>query len=86
MSATSPATTNNAQSQSNLGSGGVKRPRGRAKSTGRFTSREELCDAVWRNYLGTKANIADVARACRVSASTVSNILDSKEGYPVDGV
>lgn len=83
MTATSsPATT----CDQDLPTVSAKRPRGRAKSTGRFSSREELCDAVWRNYLGTKANISDVARACRVSATTVSNILDSKEGYPANGL
>jgi DNA-binding MarR family transcriptional regulator len=37
---------------------------------------------VWWHYLGNQnTKQTDVARACRVSQSTVAMILNSKEGY-----
>lgn len=57
-------------------------PRGRRKTTGRFDTREALCAAIWSTYLHTPAKRSDIARSCRVSAATVKNILETKEGYP----
>lgn len=63
----------------------VTETRGRKPSKGRFDTREELCSFIWRTYLGTKANIADIARQAQVSTTLVSRVLDSGEGKPVDG-
>lgn len=54
----------------------------RRKTTGRFDTRAKLCEAVWREWLYSKRNQADIARYCRVSPMTVANILNSKEGKP----
>ena len=56
--------------------------KGRKKTTGRFDSREELVKEVWIRYHTTPQNVAQIARFCRVSDSTVHNILTSKEGMP----
>ena len=56
--------------------------RGRSKTTGRYTTRVELCREVWFWYTKTELGITGVAKLCRVSPTTVSNILDTKEGYP----
>lgn len=45
-------------------------------TTGRFTTRAELEAWVRRTYHNTPANMADIARQCRVSTTTVSNILN----------
>lgn len=58
--------------------------RGRRKTTGRFQTREELCEWVWNTYWHTKASAADIAKQCRVSEGTVNNILNSLEGRPTD--
>ena len=37
--------------------------KGRQPATGRFETRAELVDFIWREYLGTARTITDVARA-----------------------
>ena len=44
-------------------------------TTGRFETRAELEAWVWHLYQNTPANQTDIARQCRVSQTTVSNIL-----------
>lgn len=56
-------------------------PKGRQPATGRFETRAELVDFIWREYLGTARTITDVARAARVGVGTVSRILTTWEGY-----
>lgn len=51
--------------------------------TGRFETREELCDTVWREWLFSPRNQTEIARFCKVSTATVGKILDSKEGLPL---
>ena len=50
--------------------------KGRKPITGRYDTREELEEAVLRDYYNTSRNMTQVARACRVSQSTVSAILN----------
>lgn len=38
----------------------------------------ELCDYVLSDYYGTRASISDIAQINKVSATTVSKILDGK--------
>lgn len=45
-------------------------------TTGRFATRDELEEWVRYTYYNTPANMADIARQCRVSTTTVSNILN----------
>lgn len=52
----------------------------RTGTTGRFKTREELEAWVWHNWTNTTANQSDIARQCRVSPTTVANIL--KKGKP----
>lgn len=47
----------------------------RRKTTGRFDTREELEQWVRHLYYDTSAKQAQIARACRVSETTVANIL-----------
>lgn len=54
------------------------------KTTGRFKSREELESYIWRTYQTTPANQADIAKQCRVSVATVSNILALKPMPAID--
>ena len=49
-------------------------------TTGRFGTREELEAWVWHLWQNTPANQADIARQCRVSTTTIANIL--KKGKP----
>jgi hypothetical protein len=56
--------------------------RGRKKATGRFETREELCEAVWCDYKMHDRKIYDIATAYRVSTSIVQIILNNREGYP----
>lgn len=51
------------------------------KTTGRYETREELCDLVWRWYTRGAMSQADIARVSRVSEGTIANILNKKEGY-----
>lgn len=51
-----------------------------ALTTGRFATREELVAWVWCVWSATPANQTDIARQCRVSPTTVANIL--KKGPP----
>ena len=53
---------------------------GRYLTTGRFDTREELEAWVWHLWQNTPACQADIARQCRVSPTTVANIL--KKGSP----
>lgn len=48
---------------------------GRYLTNGRFESREELVAWIWHQWTNTKANQADIAKQCRVSPTTVANIL-----------
>lgn len=52
----------------------------RHQTTGRFQTRDELIEWVWQAWEKTPACIADIARQCRVSPTTVANIL--KKGSP----
>lgn len=54
---------------------------GRPKATGRFQTREELVREVWWRWSKTGAGFTDIAIACRVSQSVVTNIIAKKEGY-----
>lgn len=56
--------------------------RGRAKTTGRYATRKELCDNIWRMYQHSPAHVADIARVVRVSETVVHKVLDNKEGMP----
>lgn len=49
-------------------------------TTGRFATRAELVAWIWHAWQHTPACQADIARQCRVSATTVANIL--KRGAP----
>ena len=49
---------------------------GRAKTTGRFKTREELVDTVWAQYLYTQATSSEIAKYVQVSDPTVGNILN----------
>lgn len=55
--------------------------KGRPPVTGRFATRAELVDFVWKAYLGTTRTTSDVARAAQVGYGVVSRILRTKEGY-----
>lgn len=68
----------------NLPSVAPRRPRGRPKATGRYATREELCEMVWRFYRSPKLTIADVARVVRVSERVVHTILETREGMPAE--
>lgn len=61
---------------------GGKKTRGRAKSAGRYETRAELCDMVWRLYRDTKAKVSDIARITRASEGVVHKIIEGKEGMP----
>lgn len=45
------------------------------KTTGRYETREELERVIFYWWLNTPANQTEIAKVCRVSQSTVSNIL-----------
>jgi hypothetical protein len=49
--------------------------RGRKPTAGRFRTRAELVEAVWREWLMTRRNQAQIARAFRVSDGVVASIL-----------
>jgi hypothetical protein len=54
--------------------------RGRPQTTGRFETRAELeYEVLWR-WKETPSHISDIAKACKVSTTTVDNIImkDSK--------
>lgn len=53
----------------------------RAKTTGRFESREELEETIIERWLHTKCKMSDIARFCRVSATTVSKVIDYHAKY-----
>ena len=55
--------------------------KGRPPVTGRFATRGELVDFVWRAYLGTTRTTSDVALAAQVGYGVVSRILRTKEGH-----
>ena len=50
------------------------------QTTSHFETREELEAWVWHLWQNTPANQADIARQCRVSTTTIANIL--KKGKP----
>jgi hypothetical protein len=54
--------------------------KGKPKTTGQFDTREELVAEVWNRWRNTPSNIADIARAVRVSDGVVHHILNTKEG------
>lgn len=54
-----------------------KKRRGPKLTTGRFETREELVEAVWRDYLKTQRNQSQIARAYRVSQGVVGSILSA---------
>jgi hypothetical protein len=56
--------------------------KGRPKTTGRYETRQELEESVWRQYYETAKSIVDISRFCKVSATVVSNILDDKGTKP----
>jgi len=60
----------------------MKAKRGRPPLTGRFETREELCDAVWADYLGTNRKTGQIAAAYKITSSTVLNIIKNGEGKP----
>lgn len=45
------------------------------KTTGRFPTREELEHAILSDYFFTRASVAQIARACRVSETTAQKIV-----------
>lgn len=57
--------------------------RGRKPATGRYSTREELCQAIWQKHVNTSSSQADIARSCRVGQGVVAKILAAKEGYEV---
>jgi hypothetical protein len=57
---------------------------GRPKTTGRFATRQELCDKVHDLWAFPKTSVALIARNCEVSDAVVSKIIDTGEGKTVD--
>lgn len=55
---------------------------GRKPDTGRYDSREELCDEVWAFYLGTTCSMARIALVCRTSPAVVARIVNTAERIP----
>lgn len=55
----------------------------RKPTSGRFDTRAELCEAIWSEWFHSPRNMTDIARFCRVSATTVANIMNTKEGLPM---
>lgn len=53
------------------------RRRGRKLTTGRFNTREELVDWIWRDWLRPGRTQAMVARSAGVSEGTVLKILNT---------
>lgn len=58
----------------------TKRKRGAQPATGRFDTRAELCEEIWRSHRFSPAKVADIARKCRVSTYVVNKILNTREG------
>lgn len=54
----------------------------RRLTTGRFDTREELTEAVHREWLHSPRNLVQIARYCQVSPTTVSKILDTPRLKP----
>jgi hypothetical protein len=63
-------------------SGGARPGSGPKPSTGRFTTRAELCAWVWRQYLNGPANVVQIAGQCHVGESVVRRIITNREGHP----
>ena len=61
---------------------------GRPKTTGRFATRAELVRRVYNFFVINKLSDEAIARNCKVSASTVANIIEEREWgtleYPED--
>lgn len=55
---------------------------GRRPHTGRFDTREELCEAVWGDYINTPRKPPDIAKAYKVSSAVVNRIINTGEGHP----
>ena len=55
--------------------------RGKPPTTGRFDTRAELCEFIWREYLHGPRSASQVAVAARVSPQVVHKILNTKEGW-----
>jgi len=53
---------------------------GRRLTTGRFDTRQELLEFVWREYTNTSRSVAQVARAARISEATAHKILNNFRG------
>lgn len=56
-------------------------PGGRKPAVGRFQTRGELLDFVWREWIYTSRTITQVAAAAGVGYGVVSRILKVKEGW-----
>ncbi len=57
---------------------------GRLQTTGRYDTRKELEYWVWRMYLSSDMNMAQIARACKISGPTVRSILDGPSPKEAD--
>lgn len=55
---------------------------GRAKTTGRYSSRTMLERDVWYFWTESQMNMAQIGRLCGVSQPTVSAILDGPKPEP----
>lgn len=53
---------------------------GRKLTTGRYETRNDLVDTVWRLYKNTDANQSAIAKITKVSESTVATILAQLKG------
>lgn len=58
------------------------KPRGRPKTTGRYETRAELCEMIWRFYQRPGVSGEDVSKIVRASHRVVLDILGSGEGKP----
>lgn len=55
--------------------------KGRPPTTGRFDTRKELVEFIFDNYQHSPRNMTLIARAAKVSLTTVSKILDGGNPY-----
>jgi len=56
-------------------------PGGRKPAVGRFQTRGELLDFVWREWITSRRNTTQIALAARVGYGVISRILKVKEGF-----